>query len=185
VSDIPFRLLRAAVFAAVSGSASLLLHLWSGGHAPGPLQAAAAFGLVFGVAFAAGGRQRGFPALAPLCLAAQWGLHELFQGALFNETLLQGAAETAAHAHGSGVSMWLVHIAAALAQASWLSRGDAAFASLLDLLTLWFARLVRITGLNAPVAVRPRRFPVRTRAPRPAPVASAAISRRGPPRFAF
>lgn len=190
VSETLFRLLRAAVFAAVSGSASLLLHLWSGGHAPGPLQTVAAFGLVFAAAFAAGGRQRGFLALAPLCLAAQWGLHELFQGTLLQGTPFEGvlvgsAVETAVHAHGSGVSMWLVHIAAALAQASWLARGDAAFAALLDLLTLWFARLVRIAGLDAPVAVRPHRFPVRTWRPRPAPVASAAISRRGPPRFAF
>jgi hypothetical protein len=175
VSWIPFRLLRAAVFAAVAGSASLLLHLWSGGHAPGPLQAATAFGLVFAAAYAAGGRQRGFLVLAPLCLAAQWGLHELFHA---------GAVETA-HAHGAGVSMWLVHIAAALAQASWLARGESAFAALLDLVTLWFARLVRIAGLNPPVAVRLRRCNSRTRAPRPVPVVSAAVSRRGPPRFAF
>ncbi|RRS01880.1 hypothetical protein [Glycomyces terrestris] len=175
VSWTPFRLLRAAVFAAVSGSASLLLHLWSGGHAPGPLQSAAAFGLVFAAAYAAGGRRRGFLVLAPLCLAAQWGLHELFQA---------GAVD-AAHAHGSGLSMWLVHVAAALAQASWLARGETAFAALLELLTLWFARLVRVAGLNPPAAVRPRRLPPRTRAPRPEPVAYAAISRRGPPRPAF
>ncbi|GAA2285642.1 hypothetical protein GCM10009853_045740 [Glycomyces scopariae] len=175
VSWIPFRLLRAAVFAAVAGPASLLLHLWSGGHAPGLLQAAGAFALVFAAAYAAGGRQRGFLVLAPLCLAAQWGLHELFQA---------GAVETA-HAHGAGVGMWLVHVAAALAQASWLARGESAFAALLDLLALWFARLVRITGLGAPAPVRLRRFLSRTRVPRPAPVAAAAISRRGPPRFAF
>ncbi|WP_344484034.1 hypothetical protein [Glycomyces endophyticus] len=175
MSWIPFRLLRAAVFAAVSGSASLLLHLWSGGHAPGPLQAAAAFGLVFAAAYAVGNRERGFLVLAPLCLAAQWGLHELFQA---------GAVETA-HAHGAGLSMWLVHLAAALAQASWLARGETAFAALLDLLTLWFARLVRIAGLHAPAAVRPHRFTARTREPRPAPAAPASISRRGPPRLAF
>lgn len=175
MSWAPIRALRAAVFAAVSGSASLLLHLWSGGHAPGPLQSAAAFALVFAAAYAAGGRQRGFLVLAPLCLAAQWGLHELFQA---------GAVETA-HVHGSGVSMWLVHIAAALAQASWLARGEAATAALLDLLTLYAARLVRVASAESPVAVRPRWLTPRTRAPRPAPVAAAAISRRGPPRFAF
>jgi len=175
MSWTPIRALRAAVFAAVSGSASLLLHLWSGGHAPGPLQSAAAFALVFAAAYAAGGRQRGFLVLAPLCLAAQWGLHELFQA---------GAVE-AVHAHGAGLSMWLVHVAAALAQASWLARGESAMAALLDLLTLFAARLVRVAGVGALVVVRPRGFVPRARAPRPAPVAAAAISRRGPPRFAF
>lgn len=171
----PFRLLRAAVFAVVAVSASLLLHLWSGGHAPGPLQFAAAIGLVFAAAYAVGGRQRGFLALAPLCLAAQWGLHEFFEA----------GAQAATHAHGAGWSMWLVHIVAAFAQASWLARGDAAFAALLELLTLCFARVIRVLGVNARVAVRPRRFVPRTRVPRPLPAVRTAISRRGPPRLAF
>ena len=135
------------MFAVVAVSASLLLHLWSGGHAPGPLQFAAAVGLAFTAAYAVGGRQRGFLTLAPLCLLAQWGLHEFFQA----------GAHAAAHAHGAGWSMCLVHIAAAFAQAAWLTRGAAAFAALLELLTLFFARVVRVLGVNAPVAVRPCR----------------------------
>lgn len=172
----PFRLLRAAVFAAVSASASLLLHLWSGGNAPGPLQFAAAVALLFAAAYGIGGRQRGFLALAPLCFAAQYGLHEFFE---------LGAAATAGHAHGAGLGMWLVHIAAALAQASWLARGDAAFATLLDALTLWFARAIRVLRAGALVVVGPRRFPLRTQAPRPVPAVRTPISHRGPPLFAF
>jgi hypothetical protein len=175
VRQTPFRLLRAAVFAAVSVSASLLLHLWSGGHAPGPLQFSGALALVFAAAYAVGGRQRGLLALAPLCLAAQWGLHELFE---------LGAAQ-ASHAHGAGPSMWLVHVAAALAQASWLARGESALAALLELLTLFFARVIRVLGLDAPVPVRPFRFTSRSRAPRPRSAVRTAVSRRGPPRFAF
>ncbi|HEX2143132.1 MAG TPA: hypothetical protein VHG10_01365 [Glycomyces sp.] len=174
VRQTPFRLLRAAVFAAVSASASLLLHLWSGGHAPGPVQFTAALGLLFAAAYAVGGRQRGFLALAPLCLFAQWGLHELFQL----------GAEAAGHVHGSGPSMLLVHFAAALAQASWLARGESALSALLELLTLWVARAVRVLGAGALIAVRPRRLTLRTQTPRPLPAARTAISHRGPPRFA-
>jgi len=180
VRQTPFRLLRAAVFAAVSVPASLLLHLWSGGNAPGPLQAAAAFALVFTAAYLVGGGQRGFLALAPLCLLAQWGLHEFFQLGALDTT-----ATATAHVHGTGPAMWLVHIAAALAQASWLARGEAAFASLLDLLTLFVARVMRVLGVDALVVVRPRIFVPRTCAPRPLPAVRTAISRRGPPRLAF
>jgi hypothetical protein len=175
VRQTPFRLLRAAVFAAVSASASLLLHLWGGGHAPGPLQFAFALALVFAAAYGAGGRRRGFAVLAPLCLAAQLGLHELFE---------LGAVH-AVHGHDAGPAMWLVHIAAAFAQASWLARGESAFAALLELLTLWFARAVRVLGLGAPVAVRPWRSAFRSSLPRPSPAVRTAISRRGPPRPAF
>ncbi|WP_205323879.1 hypothetical protein [Glycomyces sp. YM15] len=176
VRETPFRLLRAAVFAAVSGSASLLLHLWSGGNAPGPLQFAAAVSVLFAAAYGIGGRQRGFLTLAPLCLVAQYGLHECFE---------LGAAAAAGHAHGAGLSMWLVHVAAALAQASWLARGDAALARLLDVVTLFFARVIRVLGAGAPVMIRPRRFTLRTQTPRPVPAVRAPISRRGPPLFAF
>ncbi|MFG3340189.1 hypothetical protein [Glycomyces sp. NPDC048151] len=176
VRQTPFRLLRAAVFAAVSASASLLLHLWSGGNAPGPLQFAAALFLLFAAAYGVGGRQRGFLALTPLCLAAQYGLHEFFE---------IGAVAAQGHAHGAGLSMWLVHIAAALAQASWLARGDAAFARLLDALTLFFARVVRVLGAGALVVIRPRRFILRTQTPRPVPASRTQISHRGPPLFAF
>jgi hypothetical protein len=172
VRQTPFRLLRAVVFAAVSVSASLLLHLWNGGHAPGPLQAAAAFALVFAAAYAAGGRQRGFLTLTPLCFLFQWGLHEAFQ---------IGAE---AHGHGWGPTMVLVHAAAAMAQASWLARGEAALAGLLDLLTLFFARAMRVLGAGALVAVRPRRFTLRAEIPRKTPAVRTAISLRGPPRFA-
>lgn len=175
VRQTPFRLLRAAVFAAVSASASLLLHLWSGGHAPGRLQFAAAVALLFAAAYGIGGRQRGFLALAPLCLAAQFGLHEFFE---------LGAVAAVGHAHGAGLSMWLVHIAAALVQASWLARGDAAFATLLDALTLLFARVVRVLGAGALVVIRPHRFVLRTQPPRPVPEVRTQISHRGPPRFA-
>jgi hypothetical protein len=163
------------VFAAVSVSVSLLLHLWNGGHAPGPLQAAAAFALVFAAAYAAGGRQRGFLTLTPLCLLSQWGLHELFQI----------GAEATGHAHGWGLTMVLVHAAAAMAQASWLARGEAALAALLDLLTLCFARAMRVLGAGALVAVRPRRFTLRAQTPLKTPAVRTAISLRGPPRFAF
>lgn len=163
------------MFAAVSAFASLVLHLWSGGHAPGPLQAAAAFALLFAAAYAIGGRQRGFAVLAPVCVLAQWGLHEFFE---------LGAAEAAVHAPDSSPVMVLAHAAAAMAQASWLTRGESALAALLDLLTLFFARAVRVLCAGALVAVRPLRLTLRTQTPRPLPAVRTTISHRGPPRFA-
>ena len=80
--------------------------------------------------------------------------------------------------------MLLVHAAAALAQASWLARGEAALAALLDLLTLFWARAVRVLGAGALVAVRPRRFTLTAQTPPPTPTVRTAVSPRGPPRFA-
>ncbi|THV34655.1 MFS transporter [Glycomyces buryatensis] len=172
----PFRLLRAAVFAAVTVSASALLHLWSGGSAPKPLFFTAAMALAFAAAFALGGRQRGFLALAPLCLAAQWGMHELFA---------TGSPVAAGHEHGSGLPMLAVHCVAALAQAAWLARGEAALAALLDLLTLFFARVMRVCLAAVPAPVHTRRSIARTPAPRPHLVGASAISLRGPPPLAL
>ena len=171
----PFRLLRAAVFAAVTVSASALLHVWSGGSALRTEFFTAALVLAFAAAYAAGGRQRGFAVLAPLCLLAQWGLHEFFTA---------GAVE-ATHQHGAGLSMWLVHIAAALAQASWMARGEAGLASLLDLLTLFFARVLRVHSDHVLVPVRPRVLRSGPARLRPLEAFASAISRRGPPAFAL
>ncbi|WP_051325496.1 hypothetical protein [Glycomyces tenuis] len=173
VRQIPFRLLRATVFAAVTVSASALLHIWGGGAAPRPEFFAAGLALVFAGGVAAGGRQRGFAALAPLCLAAQWGLHECF------------SAGAAPHDHGAGVSMLLVHVVAALAQASWLARGEAGLAALLDLLTLFLARAVRPRLARARVPVFRRAFRPRTRRLRSLEPLATAISNRGPPVFAL
>ncbi|WP_460498546.1 MFS transporter [Glycomyces tarimensis] len=170
----PFRLLRAAVFAAVSVSASALLHVWGGGAAPRPDYFTAALALAFIAAFAAGGRQRGFAVLVPLCLLAQWGLHEVFS---------QGVAAAVHHHGGPAVSMLLVHAAAALAQASWLARGEAGLAALLDLLTLFFARVLRLRFGRAVVAVRPRVLRSSARRLRSLEPVPDAISRRGPPAF--
>ncbi len=171
---MPFRLLRAAVFAAVTVSASALLHVWAGGPVPRPSVVAGVLAVVFAGAFAAGGRERGFAVLTPLCLAAQWGLHECF---------LVGAAPVG-HDHGAELSMWLVHFAAALAQASWLARGEAALAALLDLLTLFVARVLLIVLARAFGAARPRRPLARPRSLRSRALLVSAISLRGPPALA-
>lgn len=177
VRQSPFRPLRAAVFAAVAVSASALLHVWSGGPAPRPSFFTAGLVLTFAGAFAAGGRQHGFATLAPLCLAAQWGLHECFSAGA-----VQG---TAGHDHGAGLSMWLVHIAAALAQASWLTRGEAGLAALLDLITLFLARAVCPRPARAPIPFRRPAFRPRARRLRPLEPLVAATSGRGPPVIAL
>lgn len=176
VRQAPFRLLRSAVFAAVTVSASALLHVWGGGAAPRPGPFACALLLAFALAFAVGGRERGFVSLAPLCLVAQWGLHSFFQS---------GAVTGQLHDHGSGVPMLSAHLIAALTQAAWLARGEAALSALLDLLTLFFARVLRLRFARVLVVVRPWAVP-----PGPAPLRSlesvaASISRRGPPVLAL
>ena len=172
VRQAPFRLFRSAVFAVVTVSASALLHLWGGGAAARPGPFAGALALVFVLGFAVGGRQRGFASLSPLCLAVQWGLHGCFQS---------GAATGELHDHGSGVPMLSVHLIAALAQAAWLARGEAALSALLDLLTMFFARVLRFRLERPLTAAGARKAP-----PGPPPLRSletvaTSISRRGPP----
>ncbi len=172
VRQAPFRLYRSAVFAAVTVSASALLHIWGGGAVPRPAPFAGALILAFVLAFAVGGREHGFGSLAPLCLAIQVGMHVFFQS---------GAVTGELHDHGSGVAMLSAHLIAGLTQAAWLARGEAALAALLDLLTLFFARVLRLRQSRTLVVVRPRTAP-----PGPAPLrrlewVAVAIPRRGPP----
>ena len=171
VRQVPFRLLRAVVFAVVTVAGSALLHVWGGGAAPESGPFAAAIVPTVAVAYAVGGRQRGFIALAPLCLVSQWGLHEFFS-----------FGSPAVHDHGSGVAMVLVHVAAAFAQAAWLARGDAALAALLDLFTLFCARVLRLRPARAFTPTLPWAAPLSTpRPPEPLTLVTCVVSRRGPP----
>ncbi|MFI7106122.1 hypothetical protein ACIBK9_07450 [Nonomuraea sp. NPDC050227] len=162
------RALRAAVFTAVCVLASAALHTLVGGTAiaPGPLALAVA--ATFAAAYAAGSRPRGWAPLLAMCVAAQYGLHELFDasesaryglshlldasspsfggplagpfGGQFGGPSAGSPAGAVAHGHGSS-GMVVIHLAVAVSSSWWLARGDAALAALLRLSTIRLARL--------------------------------------------
>lgn len=101
--SVPFRAVRAAVFAAVCAALAACGHAWMSTE-PLPLWApVAGFAAVFVSAFAGAGRQRSFAAITTLLAAAQLALHTLFAAAA------AGAAtpDRSAAAGGSGSSTLL------------------------------------------------------------------------------
>ncbi|MFI7415771.1 MFS transporter [Nonomuraea sp. NPDC049684] len=197
------RALRAAVFTAVCVLASAALHMLVGGTAiaPGPLALAVA--ATFAAAYAAGSRPRGRAPLLAMCVAAQYGLHELFdasESARYGLSHLLDAsspsfagppagpsAGAVVHGHGSA-GMVVIHLAVALSSSWWLARGDAALAALLRLSTVRLARLWAVLCAWLSVLAPPPAGPARA-CPLWPPVAghralllAPVLSRRGPPR---
>ncbi|MEU1721573.1 MFS transporter [Nonomuraea sp. NPDC005692] len=193
------RALRAAVFTAVCVLASAALHTLVGGTAiaPGPLALAVA--ATFAAAYAAGSRPRGWAPLLAMCVAAQYGLHELFdasESARYGLSHLLDASSPSfagppagpvAHGHGSS-GMVVIHLAVAVSSSWWLARGDAALAALLRLSTVRLARLWTVLCAWSSVLAPPPAGPARA-CPLWPPVAghralllAPVLSRRGPPR---
>ncbi|MFB9199560.1 hypothetical protein ACFFV7_00030 [Nonomuraea spiralis] len=195
------RALRAAVFTAVCVLVSAALHMLVGGTAiaPGPLAVAVA--ATFAGAYAAGSRPRGWPLLLSMCVAAQYGLHELFDASAPATSAVSTAASTAvsttvstvvspgavAHGHGSAPGMVVIHLAVALSSSWWLARGDAALAAVLRLSTVRLARLWGVLSAWLRVLAPPVAGPARA-CPLWPPVAghrvlllAPVLSRRGPP----
>ncbi|MEU8041125.1 hypothetical protein [Streptosporangium sp. NPDC049078] len=172
-----FRLVRAAVFAVVCVTASLVMHVLAGGSPVGPGVLVWAVLPTAAGAFVLARRRRGFGMLLGASFAAQYGMHLWFtSGALPPST---------GHEHGAGglstgLFMVLVHAVMALLSAHWLERGERGLTTLLYLL---FASLLTLLRWHAPVACR---LTLLSAAPddRVSPVArllAAAVSRRGPP----
>ncbi|WP_185845302.1 hypothetical protein [Nonomuraea sp. WAC 01424] len=183
------RALRAAVFTAVCVLVSAALHMLVGGTAiaPGPLAVAVAE--TFGAAYAAGSRPRGWPLLLSMCVAAQYGLHELFDASAPATSAVSTVVPTGAvaHGHGSAPGMVVIHLAVALSSSWWLARGDAALAAVLRLSTVRLARLWGVLSAWLRVLAPPVAGPARA-CPLWPPVAghrvlllAPVLSRRGPP----
>ncbi|MBB6553236.1 hypothetical protein [Nonomuraea rubra] len=174
--------MRASVFAVACVLVSAALHVMAGGTISHPGMIVTALAPAWTGAYVLGGRQRGVPALLAACFAAQYGMHHLFGATLPDLPFMTGQA---AHEHGGGLGMLLVHTVAAFGSAWWLAKGDAALATLLRLAVasvgmLWTALLILVCG---PVdAVRPGGAACwDDPAPRrPSPFA-ATVLRRGPP----
>ncbi|WP_084958605.1 hypothetical protein [Thermoactinospora rubra] len=126
-ASVPFRLARAAAFAAVCTVLGLLAHRFGGGDVGLPV-AAAAFAASWLAAVPAAARERGYPATVALLAVLQAVLHLLFSLAHAAEpTALSG------HAHAGlvpGLGMLAAHGWAVALTALWLARGEAALWSL-------------------------------------------------------
>ncbi|GAA3111909.1 hypothetical protein [Streptosporangium carneum] len=167
------RLVRAAVFAVVCVMASLVMHMLAGGGEVSPGVLVGALPLTGAGAFVLARRQRGFGVLMGASLATQYGLHTWFSAAAVSQPVLFE------HRHGAGLSMLLVHVAAALLSAYWLERGESALATILRLL---LASVLTLLVWRAPVVPRVA-SPARDdgRVPFVTRLLAAAVSRRGPP----
>lgn len=176
-ASLPFRLVRAAVFAAVCAGLGMAAHLVAGGVAA-PSSAAASLGLSFLAALPLTGRERSPAAVLGLLAAAQAGLHVLF-------SLAHDAAPVAAggHAHSGlvpGLGMLVMHGWAVGLTALWLARGETALWALFRRVLVRLCLLWAVPG--APPAFSARHPEPGT--PRSA-VLRHAVSRRGPPAFLF
>ncbi|MEU8384896.1 MFS transporter [Streptosporangium sp. NPDC048865] len=177
-ATLPFRLARAAAFAAVCLGLSVLAHVLAGGSVSVPV-AAAALAIAFVAALAASRRERTLAAILPLLAGTQAGLHVLF-------SLAHAAspAEMIGHVHSGllpGLGMLVAHGWAVGLTALWLARGEAALWTLLRRLGARLGRVLVVvvtpsyTSLLTVDAIEPGVL-------RPA-VLRHAVSRRGPPRI--
>lgn len=172
-ASVPFRLVRAAVFAVVCVGLGWGAHAFGGGSvAPGMV--AGALGAVFAAACPLSGRERTARAILPLLGGAQAVLHVVF-------SLAHAASpvEMPADAHAGlvpGLGMLVAHGWATLLTGLWLARGEALFWALLRRLA------VRLLLVRLPVFWTPF---VMVRTARPVVLRGAvlryAVSRRGPP----
>lgn len=204
----PMRVVRASVFAATCLAVSAAGHVWMSGRQVPAAVLVPGFVLVFTVALAAAGRARGLLPIAGLMLAGEAGLHLLFSAAqagagtaaipdmasmpdMANMPGMRTAPATAglmpmtAVAGHSAAGMLAVHVAAGLASAWWLHRGERAFFTLLSWMLEEAAALLPTALGVAPRPVRSSPGPRPALASRmcvyPEPLVHILV-RRGPPR---
>lgn len=181
------RSLRAAVFAVLCVLLAAGGHGLASGQAP-PLWADGVGLLaVFTAGCLLGGRERSLLGIGAGMLAAQAGLHVVFEAARPRMAMhMHGMPMGPPHAHALTPHATAAHVAAALLATWWLRRGEAAFWSLLR------RAVTLVPGLAAWWRVRtgPQAGPARPDAVRrdaaaPAPLRQVllrhAVSRRGPP----
>ncbi|MFG2005596.1 hypothetical protein ACGFNU_41255 [Spirillospora sp. NPDC048911] len=181
------RALRAIFFAAVCVLMSAGTHVYAGG-APIP---AATLGLavllVFGGAYALGGRERTLVLLLPGTFAAQYGLHHLFSRGAGHAAAHADPAMAAEHVHdttsmtATSMSMALGHVIMALLTAFWLERGEARLCALVRWACERAVPPLLVPLPDVPIPARPLPAPRRVAVP-VSEVLRSVIARRGPPR---
>ncbi len=208
------RAARAALFAALCATLSSTSHVLLS-HAPLPLPlVGVAFAVMFTIAFALAGRERGFLAIAALLVPLELAADTLFTtgqrtcygpaggpvtGPLrsFGADLICGGGRVSPLTGGTAVIAdptlpWLLlaaHVAVGLLASWWLRRGEAALQqSLRATASFAFRPLARAVAVLGACAGPPvRRVPVpRGAERRPVPVLPLlhSVVRRGPPRLA-
>jgi hypothetical protein len=173
----PFRIARAAAFAAVCLGLSVMAHVLAGGSVSVP-SAAAALAFAFGAALIVSGRERTLAAILPLLASVQAGVHVLFS--LVHTT---PPAEIAGHVHAGllpGLGMLVTHGWVVGLTALWLARGEAALWALLRRLGARLGRVlvVLVTPAHVSLLIPSTTGPGALRST----VLRHALSRRGPPR---
>ncbi len=177
-----FRIVRAGVFASVSIGVSAAGHGAMSHHELPVEGTLTGFFLLFAVACAAAGKERGIGAICAWMLWGQLALHLLFSYVQSEGASHHGAAPQDVASDG-GVNMFAAHVVAALISGWWLRQGEAALFSLLRLLgtlVLPVLVVVRGSGSHRPADV-PRRPPDRGNGTRISRGLRHVIVLRGPP----
>jgi hypothetical protein len=165
----PFRLLRAAIFAAVCVSLTLLAHVTAAREPVPPWAVAAGCVAVFGVVAVLAGHERSLATIFGGLGGGQFALHVWFAAVQPSAIEQVGHGHTAvvsvpaasAGAVPSGLGMTLAHVAAAAVSAWWLWRGERA--------AWWLARWI------VALATRPLRPALKLLTAAPAAVPPARI----------
>lgn len=193
----PVRLLRAATFAVVCVSLTLLAHVMAAREPVPPWAAGAGFVAVFGVVAVLAGHERSLATIFGGLLGGQFGLHVWFAAAQApmvdhmaheHAAMPSAAAPVAAvsaEATQSGLGMIVAHVAAAAVSAWWLWQGERAAWSLarwITALAAWPVRklleLLAVPLVGRPIWIRPSGESV----PRPScAVLRYTVVLRGPP----
>jgi hypothetical protein len=175
-ATLPFRLVRAAAFAAVCLGLGVAAHVFAGGSVSAP-SAVGGWAPVFLAALAVSGRERTPVVILPLLAGLQVGLHVLFS--LAHAT---SHVEVTGHGHSGlvpGLGMLVVHGMAVGLTSLWLARGEAALWAMLRRLGVRLRLLLVVYTDPAYTSFLP------SCAAEPAILRSAilrhAVSRRGPP----
>ncbi|GAB2820857.1 hypothetical protein GCM10022221_18510 [Actinocorallia aurea] len=174
MTKAPYRLARAAAFAAVCVSLTLTGHWAASGDPIDPWTIAVAFFGVTGVAHLLAGHERGLPLILGALLGGQFALHSLL-ATDHHSPLTEPDGSVNGH-------MMAAHAAAALLSALWLRRGERAFWALAR-------RLVpplRLVPARVPTPVEPGRPACSERQGLPkTALLRHCLVLRGPPNGAF
>ncbi|MFI0443987.1 hypothetical protein [Actinomadura sp. 6N118] len=177
------RSLRAIFFAAVCVLMSAGTHVYAGGTPVPAGTLGLAVLLVFGGAYALGGRERTLVLLLPSTFVAQYGLHHLFSwGAGHTVVEADNPAMAGEHVHdATSMTMLLGHAIMALLTAFWLERGEARLCALVAWACARTLPLLLVLLPDVPVPARPLPAPRQVAVP-VSEVLRSVIARRGPPR---
>ncbi|GAB3669487.1 hypothetical protein GCM10027589_37120 [Actinocorallia lasiicapitis] len=143
----PFRLARATAFSAVCVGLTLAAHWLASGDPLTLRTVLVAFGGVSAFSYLLAGAERSLPLIFGALLGGQFSLHVFVANAAHHDTIEVGA--------GLSPGMFTAHLAAGLASACWLRRGERAAWALARLLVRPLLVLIGAVRLPVPPRVLP------------------------------